>query len=131
MTIDTQKLPDIASRLRCKYPMGPIDEHGEPEFGWRDFSGPAPEGVAFPTPLMLEAANHIDAQAAEIARLREALSDACAHLAGAASAYRTYASRKIRIGLPRASADPFFTTRVEDFEKAAQRARTALSGEGK
>ena len=61
---------DITSRLRCKYPVGVIGEDGEPEFGWRDFSGPAPEGLVLPTPLMLEAANCIDAQAAEIERLR-------------------------------------------------------------
>lgn len=69
---DTQNSNDITNRLRCKYPRGPIMANGEPEFGWRDFSGPAPEGMVLPSPLMLEAAGHIDAQAAEIARLRMA-----------------------------------------------------------
>lgn len=52
-------MDDLTHRLRCKYPMGPIQTDGEPEFGWRDFSGPA-EGVVLPTALMLEAANRID-----------------------------------------------------------------------
>ncbi len=60
-------MSDIIQRLRCKYPMGPIGDNGEPEFGWRDFRGPAPEGMVLPTPLMLEAANALDAQTAEIA----------------------------------------------------------------
>lgn len=71
MNIDTNKPSDISDRLRCRYPMGPIMPNGEPEFGWRDFSGAAPEGMVLPTALMLEAANHIDAQAAEIAALRQ------------------------------------------------------------
>lgn len=28
---------DITHRLRCKYPMGPTQENGEPEFGWREY----------------------------------------------------------------------------------------------
>lgn len=71
MNIDTNKPSDISDRLRCRYPMGPIMPNGEPEFGWRDFSGAAPEGMVLPTALMLEAANHIDAQAAEIEALRQ------------------------------------------------------------
>lgn len=66
---------DITHRLRCKYPMGPIQANGEPEFGWRDFSGPACEGMVLPSPLMIEAADYIDAQAAEIERLRESITD--------------------------------------------------------
>lgn len=62
----------IADRLRCRYALGPIMTNGEPEFGWRDFSGPAIEGMTLPTPLMLEAAEAIAAKDAEIARLREA-----------------------------------------------------------
>lgn len=52
-------MDDLTHRLRCKYPLGPIQANGEPEFGWRDFSGPA-EGVVLPTAIMLEAANRID-----------------------------------------------------------------------
>lgn len=66
---------DIAHRLRCKYPMGPTQENGEPEFGWRDFSGTIVEKMSLPSSVMLEAADHIDAQAAEIERLREALAE--------------------------------------------------------
>lgn len=56
---------DIVDRLRCRYAMGPMID-GEPEFGWRDFGGSAPEGMVLPTPLMIAAAN-------EIERLRAAL----------------------------------------------------------
>lgn len=66
-----------------------------------------------------------EAAEAEAARLREALVDAAAHLRGAASAYREYAARHRSVG--RAKPDPFFTTRVKDFDKAADRA--ALGGD--
>lgn len=52
-------MSDLTERLRCRYPIGPIID-GEPEFGWRDFSGPAPEGTVFPSPIMIEAANRIE-----------------------------------------------------------------------
>lgn len=58
------------------------------------------------------------------AGLREALLDATAHLVAAASAYRKHASRHRSVG--RAETDPFFSTRVADFEKAAGRAQTAI-----
>lgn len=74
----------------------------------------------------LSAANaRAEAAEAEAARLREALVDAAAHLRGAASAYREYAARHRSVG--RAKPDPFFTTRVKDFDKAADRA--ALGGD--
>lgn len=66
---------NITDRLRCRYALGPIMPNGEPEFGWRDFSGPAIDGMTLPTPLMLEAAEAIAARDAEIERLREALSE--------------------------------------------------------
>lgn len=56
--------------------------------------------------------------------LQEALLDATASLVAAASAYRKYASRHRRVG--RAAADPFFCTRVHDFEKAAESAQAAI-----
>lgn len=56
--------------------------------------------------------------------LQEALLDATASLVAAASAYRKYASRHKHVG--RAVADPFFCTRVHDFEKAAERAQAAI-----
>lgn len=65
----------ITDRLRCRYALGPIMPNGEPEFGWRDFSGPALEGMVLPTPIMLEAAKAIDAKDAEIVRLRKAIVD--------------------------------------------------------
>lgn len=58
------------------------------------------------------------------AEMREALLDATANLVGAASAYRKHAARHRSIG--RAIADPFFTTRAVDLEKAAERAQAAI-----
>ncbi len=63
----------------------------------------------------------------EIPALRAALIDATANLAAAASAYRRHASRHRSVG--RAVADPFFTTRVSDFEAAEEHARAALSAQ--
>ena len=60
-----------------------------------------------------------------VAEMREGLADAAAHLAGAASAYRAHASRHRSVG--RATSDPFFTTRVGDFDRAAERARALLT----
>jgi len=34
--------------------------NGEPEFGWRDFGGIAPDGMVLPSAIMLEAAQKID-----------------------------------------------------------------------
>lgn len=62
-------MDDLTHRLRCKYPLGPIQANGEPEFGWRDFSGPA-EGVVLPTALMLEAAGRIDQQQTTLANIK-------------------------------------------------------------
>lgn len=56
--------------------------------------------------------------------LEKALTDATAHLAGAASAYRKHAARHRSLG--RAQVDPFFKTRAADFDKATDRARAAL-----
>ena len=58
------------------------------------------------------------------AELLEALLDATAHLVGAASAYRTYARRHTSLG--RGWADPVFTTRAADFDRAAARAQAAV-----
>ena len=57
--------------------------------------------------------------------MREALIDATAHLAGAASAYRKYARRHRAVG--QSEIDPFFATRADDFDKAVERSRAALS----
>lgn len=66
------------------------------------------------------------ARAAEpINEVTEALKDAVAHLAGAASAYRTYAKRHASQG--KALADPFFSTRIKDFDAAVDRGRAALT----
>lgn len=64
---------------------------------------------------------------AENERLRKEFRRAAASLAGAASAYRTYAGRSRTVG--RGKADPFFTTRAADFDKAVERARQALGGQ--
>ena len=72
----------------------------------------------------LGTADVMEEAADEIERLRTALIDATAHLAGAASAYRKHAARHKSQG--RAVADAMFSTRVVDFEKATDRARAAL-----
>jgi hypothetical protein len=56
--------------------------------------------------------------------LYEALLAATAALAGATSAYQQHASRHRSVG--RSKADPFFTTRLGDFERATEADRTAL-----
>jgi hypothetical protein len=58
---------DIVNRLRCRYASGPII-NGEPEFGYRDTS--CTMEVQLPTPVMREAADRIEADAKEIARLK-------------------------------------------------------------
>lgn len=63
----------LPQRLRCKYPSGPILANGEPEFGWRDMSGPTE--TFLPTPIMVEAA-------VEIERLRAALNAIKARING-------------------------------------------------
>ena len=75
--------------------------------------------------LASEHARIVAEKDAEIARLREVLLDATAHLVGAASSYRTYARRGGDIR-PRAEVDAFFTTRARDYDRAAERARAAL-----
>lgn len=75
--------------------------------------------------LLSETKDRLAAAEAEIARLREALLDAAAHLVGAASAYRKYASRSRTVG--RSSTDPFFTTRLMDFDAATARVQAALA----
>ena len=55
---------DLCDRLRGRYAVGPTMENGEPEFGWRTMPSP---------PIQGEAADTIDAQAAKIARLEDAL----------------------------------------------------------
>lgn len=57
----------LTDRLRGRYASGPTLPNGEPEFGWREF-GPPP-------PIQLEAA-------AEIERLREALTEARSAILG-------------------------------------------------
>lgn len=115
MSVETKKPDDITHRLRCKYPLGPIQANGEPEFGWRDFSGPIE--TILPTSLMLEAADHIDAQAAEIERLRSAL--------------EWYANMSKRMGKAalRSDSQAILTLMKEIAVDYGGKARTALSGE--
>lgn len=63
---------DLVHRLRGKYAMGPMID-GEPEFGWRDCSGPAPEGMRLPSPIMLEAAAAIERLSAQLRECAETL----------------------------------------------------------
>lgn len=73
----------------------------------------------------LTASRALIALSEEVGRLREALIDATAHLAAAASAYRKHASRHRSAG--RAVPDALFSTRADDFDRAAERARGALT----
>lgn len=57
-------------------------------------------------------------------QMREALLDATAHLAGAASAYKTFAKRHRKFGV--AETDALYGTRLKDFNAAIDRARAAL-----
>jgi hypothetical protein len=96
--------------------------------GWRLWTADDaddPTVVAAPYILAAEHERLMAERDAEIARLWEALLDATAYLVGAASSYRTYARRGGDIR-PRAEVDAFFTTRVGDYDRAAERARAAL-----
>lgn len=66
---------DITNRLRCRYPIGPALPNGEPEFGWRDTSGPVAE-VVLPMPINLEAAAEIERLRQDLAALREKVVEA-------------------------------------------------------
>jgi len=57
---------DIINRLQCRHPVGPII-NGEPEFGWRDFSGFAEFGMVLPSKVMLDAADEIATLRAQLA----------------------------------------------------------------
>ena len=72
----------------------------------------------------LRTEKHADAEA--IGALREVLLDATAHLAGASSAYKTFATRHPKWGTP--APDALFGTRFKDFDAAVGRARAALKG---
>ena len=52
----------IANRLRGKYPLGPFQANGEPEFGWRQFDiDDLPEELMTrPSAIMREAASYIE-----------------------------------------------------------------------
>lgn len=89
-------MDDLTHRLRCKYPMGPIQANGEPEFGWRDFSGPA-EGVVLPTAIMLEAAGRIDQQQRTLANIEAFVAcDASAISYQSLGQYRTALLKMLR-----------------------------------
>lgn len=60
-----------------------------------------------------------DAQQTTVTVSRDALMDVIAHLVAAASAYEKYA-RRYRV---RGPSDPFFGTRLRDFQKASERAQ--------
>lgn len=64
------------------------------------------------------------AMAEEIDKLRKAMTDATAHLAGAASAYRAHAKRHASQG--KSTPDALFSTRAADFDKAVDRARAVI-----
>lgn len=75
-----------------------------------------------------QALDALDAQRAaeaEVVRLREALIGATAHLVGATSAYKTFAARHPKFGVP--DPDALFGTRFKDFDNAVIAVRAALS----
>lgn len=57
-------------------------------------------------------------------QLYKALVSATASLAGAESAYRRYANRHHSFG--KVEPDPFYSTRIGDFEKAVKEARSVI-----
>ena len=61
----------------------------------------------------------------QLKEAREALLDATAHLVAASSAYEIYARRYVGI-TPKAKTDAFYSTRVQDFKRAADRAAAAI-----
>lgn len=64
---------DLINRLRCRYPIGPM-VNGEPEGGWRDFSGELNGAITYlPMPIMLEAAQCIERLQAKNDELRAQL----------------------------------------------------------
>ncbi|CAB3675354.1 hypothetical protein LMG26690_01294 [Achromobacter animicus] len=85
---------DLTHRLRCKYAMGPMI-NGEPEFGWRDCSGPAPEGMRLPSLIMLEAAAAIERLSAQLSECAETLG---ADKIDEQRAMRAYADVKALLG---------------------------------
>jgi hypothetical protein len=66
---------------------------------------------------------HTAALEQRVRELEEALEDAVAHLAGATSAYETFAGNSKRAGVR----DALYTTRLSDFKKATERTRAALA----
>lgn len=90
-------MDDLTHRLRCRYPLGPIQANGDPEFGWRDFSGPAIEGRVLPTAIMLEAANRIDQNQRTLANIEAFVAcDASAISYQSLGQYRTALLRMLR-----------------------------------
>jgi dsRNA-specific ribonuclease len=61
---------------------------------------------------------------ARVKVLEEALMDATAHLVGAVSAYDKFRNKG-------ATGDPFYKTRIVDFNRAVKRARNALQEQSK
>lgn len=58
-------MSDIKERLRGKYPVGPVNKYGNPEFGYRKFDG-------FLPPIQEEAAAEIERLEAKCERLEAA-----------------------------------------------------------
>lgn len=65
-------MSDLINRLLGKYPMGPIQDNGEPEFGYRQFDGlPAINKEA--AEALAEEQNKYDAQAQYLSRVTKML----------------------------------------------------------
>lgn len=63
------EIQNLVKRLQGLYAEGPLDENGEPEFGWRELHGEF--YVTLPTPLMMEASRVLLALHAELTTIRE------------------------------------------------------------
>jgi len=75
----TIKIGDLVDRLRGNYPMGPIMENGEPEFGWRKFEH---------SPICTEAADEIE-RLRSLVEFNDAIIE---HLISEISRYEEYTS---------------------------------------
>jgi hypothetical protein len=58
--LDQRYITDLTNRLRGKYPCGPLDEEGNPEFGYRQFGQEVDHTkLGFVSPIQKEAADII------------------------------------------------------------------------